>query len=101
MVCNGINGVMVMSGLKVRCGCQACVKASPSEAGRACFHPTHWEQHCGAGSAKKWKASIKIAPGGVPELPHNAPAMVIGKWFDAKGVDFRPAKTVGECVGVG
>jgi hypothetical protein len=24
------------------------------------FYPTHWEAHCGAGAAKKWKASIKV-----------------------------------------
>jgi len=25
------------------------------------YHPTHWESHCGAGAAKKWKASIKVS----------------------------------------
>jgi hypothetical protein len=28
------------------------------------FYPTHWEAHCGAGAAKKWKASIKVVGAG-------------------------------------
>ena len=50
----------------------------------------------GAGNAKKWKASIRVVPGAVAEVPAGSHGMTVGKWFDIKGVDFRPAKSVGE-----
>lgn len=66
---------------------------------RRTFHPTHWEAHCGAGSAKKWKASIKIEPGGgAPEVPGTAPPLPIGRYFDLRGVEFKPARTLGACL---
>ena len=33
---------------------------------------TQFEQHAGAGSAKKWKTSLRILPGQVPECPPGA-----------------------------
>jgi hypothetical protein len=52
--------------------------------------------HAGAGNAKKWKASIRVQPGAVAEVPAGSNGMTVGRWFDIKGVDFRPAKSVGE-----
>ena len=49
----------------------------------------------GSGAAKKWKASIRVQPGGVAEVPAGGGGMTLGRWFDIKGVDFRPAKTLG------
>ncbi len=90
--CNEVAGLFIMDGIKVICRCKECV-ARPK--GQREFHPTHWEQHCGAGTAKKWKASIKIEPGGAPEVPQGSYPMQIGKWFDMLGVEFRPARTTG------
>ncbi|KAG2493471.1 hypothetical protein HYH03_008288 [Edaphochlamys debaryana] len=90
--CNDVMGTFIMDGIKVVCHCKDCADTPRSQRE---FHPTHWEQHCGAGTAKKWKASIKIEPGGAPEVPLGANPMQIGKWFDMLGVEFRPAKTTG------
>lgn len=35
---------------------------------------TQFEQYAGAGSAKKWKTSLRILPGQVPECPPGVPA---------------------------
>ncbi|KXZ47438.1 hypothetical protein GPECTOR_35g876 [Gonium pectorale] len=91
--CNDVTGTFILDGIKVLCRCKDCGELP---AGQREFHPTHWEQHCGAGTAKKWKASIKVEPGGAPEVPAYGNAMQIGKWFDMLGVEFRPAKTTGE-----
>ena len=32
---------------------------------------THFEQYAGCGSAKKWRASVKLVPGQVPECPEG------------------------------
>lgn len=91
--CNEVAGLFIMDGIKVICRCKVCVDQPK---GQREFHPTHWEQHCGAGTAKKWKASIKIEPGGAPEVPLGSYPMQIGKWFDMLGVEFRPARTTGK-----
>uniref|UniRef100_A0A7S3R019 PHD-type domain-containing protein n=1 Tax=Dunaliella tertiolecta TaxID=3047 RepID=A0A7S3R019_DUNTE len=90
--CSGILGTFMLQGIKVICNCRACASQPPQSRE---FHPTHWESHCGAGAAKKWKASIKIEPGGIPELPTYMSNMPIGRYFDMKGVEFRPARTLG------
>ncbi|GIL98350.1 hypothetical protein Vretimale_3738 [Volvox reticuliferus] len=90
--CNDVAGTFIMDGIKVLCHCKECRELPKSQRE---FHPTHWEQHCGAGTAKKWKASVKIEPGGAPEVPPGGNPMQIGKWFDMLGVEFRPAKTTG------
>lgn len=71
VTCNDVPGTFVVDGVKVICACGPC-SALPSEgegSEQRQFHPTHWEAHCGAGTAKKWKASVKIDPGGLPEVP--------------------------------
>jgi hypothetical protein len=40
---------------------------------------THFEQYAGCGSAKKWRASVKLIPGQVPECPEGAhPVVFVG-----------------------
>jgi hypothetical protein len=52
-----------------------------------------YEQHAGCGSAKKWKASIRIEPGAVRECPRGANAMAFGKWLELKGIEAKGSKT--------
>ena len=37
------------------------------------FTAPQFEQFCGAGSTKKWKISLRVVPGSVPECPLGAP----------------------------
>lgn len=46
-------------------------------------------QHCGAGAAKKWKASLRVEPGSVPEVPRNANPMPVGRWMEMKGIEVK------------
>lgn len=70
---------------------------------------TQFEAFAGSGSAKKWKSSLRIVPGQVPECPHGAmlylllpgaarlvvaldvrthagaQPMAVGKWLDLRG----------------
>ena len=66
MFCNAIHGILLLRRQRVLCQCKECA-ARPE--GSQEFSCTQFEQHCGAGSAKKWKASLRIVPGGVPEVP--------------------------------
>lgn len=66
VTCNGTHGLLMLRRQRVKCSCEEC--AARPEAKRE-FSCTQFEQHCGAGSAKKWKASLRIVPGGVPEVP--------------------------------
>jgi len=62
IICNGIKGTFLLSEMKVICSCSSCA-VLPLD--RRTFTPTQYEQHSGAGSAKKWKASLRIEPGAV------------------------------------
>lgn len=84
ITCQGLRGVFLMSEQKVRCHCAPCAAKGPK--GRL-WTPTQFENHSGAGSAKKWKASLKIEPGAIPELPLGTNPMPIGRWLDLRGVD--------------
>jgi hypothetical protein len=42
-----------------------------------------------AGSAKKWKASIRVEAGGAPDMPAGGGSMTIGKWLDQRGIDIK------------
>lgn len=91
ILCNNIKGTFLLASMKVVCHCPDCANV-PKE--KRVFSPTQYEQHCGAGSAKKWKASIRIEPGSVPECPPGATPMQIGRWFDIKGIETKGAKPV-------
>lgn len=82
--CNGVPGLFYFGQQKVQCECEECL-AKP-ESNRV-FTATHFEQHCGAGTAKKWKASVRIRPGGIPEVAPSDPPMPLGRWFIIKGID--------------
>ena len=53
---------------RVMCMCSDCCKKPEEERQFSC---TQYEQHCGAGAAKKWKASLRVEPGCVPEVPEG------------------------------
>lgn len=85
VVCNGINGIFHFSNQRVSCECEECLQKSNLE--DRIFTATHFEQHCGAGTAKKWKASVRIRPGSVPEVSESDPPLPLGRWFAMKGID--------------
>lgn len=51
-----------------RWGSEACPFAAP-DSGACCACCAQFEAHAGAGSAKKWKTSLKVRPGAEPEVP--------------------------------
>jgi hypothetical protein len=68
VMCNGYRGVFLLGLQRVICMCTDCCKKPEAEREFSC---TQYEQHCGAGAAKKWKASLRIEPGCVPEVPEG------------------------------
>lgn len=86
VICSGTEGVFELAAVRVRCGCRACSAPGADPY----FTPTQWEQHSGAGAAKKWKVSIRVVPGGVPDVPEEANAMMLGRWLESNGLDVRP-----------
>jgi hypothetical protein len=98
ITCNGVAGIFHVARQRVACGCGDC--ASRPERERL-FTPTQFEQHAGAGSAKKWKASIRVEPGTVPEVPASGAGMPIGRWLEIKGIEVKSRPGPGEWVGVG
>ena len=79
VMCNGYRGHLLVGLQRVICMCSDCKKLPEAEREFSC---TQYEQHCGAGAAKKWKASLRIEPGSVPEVPEGQPTL---------GVFSRPA----------
>ena len=67
-MCNGYRGQFLVGLQRVVCMCSDCKKLPDTEREFSC---TQYEQHCGAGAAKKWKASLRIEPGSVPEVPEG------------------------------
>ena len=64
--CNGLHGVFLLGRQRIVCGCGDCAAKPEAMREHSC---TQFEMHCGAGAAKKWKASLRVQPGGVPECP--------------------------------
>lgn len=64
MYCGTTHGIFLLGRQRVLCVCPDCI--SKPEADRE-FSCTQFEQHAGAGAAKKWKASLRVEPGSVPE----------------------------------
>ena len=85
MLVNGTRGIFNLPNMKVRCLCHICAASPIPDA--AIFTPTQFEQHGGAGSAKKWKASLRLEPGSVPECPVGSNPMQVGRWLDMKGIE--------------
>ena len=67
--CNGLHGVYLLGRQRIVCSCPACAAKPEAKREHSC---TQFEMHCGAGAAKKWKASLRVEPGGVPEVPKGA-----------------------------
>jgi hypothetical protein len=64
--CNGLHGVFLLGRQRIVCSCSDCLAKPAPQREHSC---TQFEVHCGAGAAKKWKASLRVQPGGVPEVP--------------------------------
>jgi hypothetical protein len=64
--CNGLHGVYLLGRQRIVCSCPDCMAKPEAKREHSC---TQFEMHCGAGAAKKWKASLRVEPGGVPEVP--------------------------------
>ncbi|DBA76675.1 TPA: hypothetical protein ACH3X2_008711 [Trebouxia sp. C0005] len=88
VMCNGYRGIFLLGLQRVICMCTDCCKKPEAEREFSC---TQYEQHCGAGAAKKWKASLRIEPGCVPEVPQGSHPMQVGKWLDQQGIDVKPS----------
>jgi hypothetical protein len=75
--CNGLHGVFLLGRQRIVCSCGDCMAKPEAMREHSC---TQFEMHCGAGAAKKWKASLRVQPGGVPECPAGgagAPELVM------------------------
>ena len=57
---------MLLGPQRVICECADCRRRPEADREFSC---TQFEAHCGAGAAKKWKASFKIEPGQLDEVP--------------------------------
>lgn len=64
VVCNGKRGIFVVADQRVLCMCNGCRPKYVQGRDMSC---TQFEAHAGMAAAKKWKASLKVAPGSVPE----------------------------------
>eukprot|EP00887_Chlorella_sp_A99_P006491 scaffold3.g6491.t1 len=82
--CQGVRGVMNIHELRVSCRCKGCLARPERERE---FSMTQWEIHAGAANAKKWRASIRVVPGAVPDVPAGGNGMTVGSWLDMRGVD--------------
>ena len=66
--CNSIRGTLLLGPQRVICECADCQNRPEADRDFSC---TQFEAHCGAGAAKKWKASFKIEPGQLDEVPQG------------------------------
>ena len=73
--CNGLHGVYLLGRQRIVCSCPDCMAKPEAKREHSC---TQFEMHCGAGAAKKWKASLRVEPGGVPEVPAGAASTLQG-----------------------
>jgi SAND domain len=64
-----LQGIFLVAQSRVICNCAEC--AGQPESQRE-MSATHFEAHAGAGAAKKWKSSVRIMAGAVPEAPIGA-----------------------------
>jgi len=69
VVCGDKRGTFLLGRQRVLCACAECAARPPGGRELTC---TQFEAHAGAGAAKKWKSSMRIRPGGAPEVPAGA-----------------------------
>ena len=81
VVCNSIEGILHMDQQVVECFCDVCEDRVASGFNRPIWSLTRFERHCGS-KAKKWRLSLKIRPGSVPECPAGSHPMPLGQWLD-------------------
>jgi hypothetical protein len=84
IVCNGVNGTLIIKDQNVVCGCSVCFQLPQNNRTMSC---SQFEIHAGAGGKKKWKNSIKVRPGNEPEVPRNAQPMPVGRWLELRGFE--------------
>lgn len=94
VICNKINGIYFVNDQRIICECNVCNSKQNKE--ERIFLPTHFEQHCGAGTAKKWRGSVKIRPGYLKEVPSGCHPMSIGKWFNMVGMNIQMKRLRGK-----
>lgn len=84
VMCGAMHGRLHIADQRVACECQACELKPEAERLMSC---TQFEVHAGAGSAKKWKTSLKVPPGAEPEVRAGGNGMPIGRWLDLRGYE--------------
>lgn len=62
--CGQMHGIFLLGRQRVLCTCADCINKAEADREFSC---TQFEQHAGAGAAKKWKASLRIDPASMPE----------------------------------
>ncbi|KAL6769501.1 hypothetical protein ACKKBG_A31275 [Auxenochlorella protothecoides x Auxenochlorella symbiontica] len=85
VTCNDVRGLVFLDQQVVSCFCPACDARVAGGHDRPLFSFTRFERHSGS-KAKKWRLSLRIDPGAVPECPPGDAPMPIGQWLDARGV---------------
>lgn len=65
---NGTEGIFLMSSQRIICDCRDCRLRALTD---RIFTPTQFEHHCGARNMKKWRKTIRILPGGAPDVPRG------------------------------
>lgn len=83
--CNDISGVLCMDQQIVACHCESCEQRVAAGYDRPIFSLTRYERHSGS-KAKKWRLSLRIQPGAVPECPRGASPLPIGHWLSMRGL---------------
>jgi hypothetical protein len=68
----------------VECYCAPCCARVAAGHDRPLFSFTRFERHAGS-RAKKWRLSLRVEPGSVPECPPGGGGMSLGAWLDARG----------------
>ncbi|KAK9862670.1 hypothetical protein WJX84_009528, partial [Apatococcus fuscideae] len=89
VLCGTTHGLFMPVKRRVQCECEHCLQKPESQRE---FSPTQFEAHCGAGAAKKWKASLRIIPGGAPDVSSSGNPVQIGRWLVSKGLEKSAAK---------
>lgn len=84
VVCNDVRGVVFLDQQVVSCFCSSCNARVMDGHDRPLFSFTRFERHTGS-KAKKWRLSLRIQPGSVPECPPTDPPMPLGQWLELRG----------------
>lgn len=72
-------GTFLVAQSRVICNCAECAGKPASQREMSA---THFEAHAGAGAAKKWKSSVRILAGAVPEVPAGGCCQMQHSWHE-------------------